>query len=157
MTTSISTTTVPPAADRVPPARPSARRAPSARVRRTTRSHVGGTPRPPPVGRTSSPSWWPAHPVTPRYRSPRAPPSRRPRLQPTSPATWWPLQPLTPTTGATPTRATSVTAVAEPRRPERPLWEQWADAAAEAGDAEGERLQKVLARAGYGSRRTSEE
>jgi 23S rRNA pseudouridine2605 synthase len=47
-----------------------------------------------------------------------------------------------------------------PQPPEPPLWEQWAaagvDAAAELRE-DGERLQKVLAQRGYGSRRSCEE
>jgi 23S rRNA pseudouridine2605 synthase len=49
--------------------------------------------------------------------------------------------------------------MAEPRDPDRvpepPLWEQWAAASAELPD--GERLQKVMAQRGYGSRRVCEE
>lgn len=40
--------------------------------------------------------------------------------------------------------------------PEPPLWEQWAQQAQDASH-EGERLQKILARVGYGSRRICEE
>ena len=41
------------------------------------------------------------------------------------------------------------------RRPEKPLWEQWADQSAAL--PQGERLQKVLATRGWGSRRVCEE
>ncbi|CAB4654526.1 unannotated protein [freshwater metagenome] len=40
--------------------------------------------------------------------------------------------------------------------PEPPLWEQWAQRAQDASE-EGERLQKILARVGYGSRRVCED
>jgi 23S rRNA pseudouridine2605 synthase len=43
------------------------------------------------------------------------------------------------------------------RRPEPPLWEQWAAEATEPATRTGERLQKVLAQRGYGSRRVCEE
>ena len=43
----------------------------------------------------------------------------------------------------------------EERVPEPPLWEQWAQQRAQL--PQGERLQKVLASTGWGSRRTCEE
>ena len=43
----------------------------------------------------------------------------------------------------------------EERAVEKPLWEQWADR--RASDAPGDRLQKVLALLGWGSRRVCEE
>ncbi|MCB0980974.1 MAG: rRNA pseudouridine synthase [Acidimicrobiaceae bacterium] len=47
------------------------------------------------------------------------------------------------------------TPVPDQRRPEKPLWEQWADQSAAL--PQGERLQKVLAGRGWGSRRVCEE
>ena len=47
-----------------------------------------------------------------------------------------------------------------PHEPEPPLWEQWAQSGVEPSEElreDGERLQKVLAQRGYGSRRACEE
>jgi 23S rRNA pseudouridine2605 synthase len=61
-------------------------------------------------------------------------------------------QPTSPTSRAEPVLTEMAT---EERVPEPPLWEQWAQQRAQL--PQGERLQKVLAQRGYGSRRVCED